>query len=156
MFFYESVLSSSINMSECNGKKRTRKSDWKQKLRELKEFQYELNDRNREDVDGPKRVNGFIIIIGLGTIQSSPPSVSSSSLSSTVSSAVSTEHCIQWSTRISVYCLFLFPIVFVLQLLLQHCLHPQHHNHQHQQQHRRRRIFLCVAIISDHQQEYVQ
>ena len=82
-------------MSECNGKKRTRKSDWKQKLRELKEFQYELNDRNREDVDGPKRVNGFIIIIGLGTIQSSPPSVSSSSLSSTVSSAVSTEHCIQ-------------------------------------------------------------
>jgi len=67
-------------MSECNGKKRTRKSDWKQKLRELKEFQYELNDRNREDVDGPKRVNGFIIIIGLGTIQSSPPSVSSSSL----------------------------------------------------------------------------
>ena len=54
--FYESVLSSSINMSECNGKKRTRKSDWKQKLRELKEFQYELNDRNREDVDGPKRV----------------------------------------------------------------------------------------------------
>ena len=67
-------------MSECNDKKRTRKSDWKQKLRELKEFQYELNDRNREDVDGPKRVNGFIIIIGLGTIQSSPPSVSSSSL----------------------------------------------------------------------------
>ena len=83
-------------MSECNGKKRTRKSDWKQKLRELKEFQYELNDRNREDVDGPKRVNGFIII-ELGTIQSSPPSpasVSSSSLSLAVST-VSTEHCIQ-------------------------------------------------------------
>ena len=94
--FYESVLSSSINMSECNGKKRTRKSDWKQKLRELKEFQYELNDRNREDVDGPKRVNGFIII-ELGTIHSSPPSpasVSSSSLSLAVST-VSTEHCIQ-------------------------------------------------------------
>lgn len=36
---------------------KTSRSDWKQKLRELRDFQNELNDRAREGPDGPKKVN---------------------------------------------------------------------------------------------------